>query len=303
MKKVSLLLLFIFFFQVSTEAQILKRIVNQTARSAQRKIEQKVAERLAEEIAKQAFKSIDRTMDDVFYDAFGPDTLGQRNDSLYYQYGRNMGEIMKGMNDAVDLPPSYEFDLQITSKVENAKGKETNEMTMLYSSNGSAFGIRENSNQGTIMLFDIENNSMVVYQNKNGKKVAQTLPSFWAWSGNTVDEKSMLKNIRTTGKSKKMAGYKCQEYIGETEKYKMNFYATEALGVNWKQQYGKLMDKMVAYKYSEEMETIKGIVLGSTMVNKENSKDKITTEAINISKKTYTITNSEYEFGGIEYKQ
>ena len=78
-----------------------------------------------------------------------------------------------------------------------------------------------------------------------------------------------MASLKATGKSKKVAGYNCNEYEFIYDKEKSLSYVTTELDFNWPKAFGKMMDKFMPKKNSLPAEAFQGMALEATSYNKK----------------------------------
>lgn len=321
LKAVCLLFLATCFITVPqrAEAQIVKDILRKASRSLENKAEDMIAEALAEAVARQLQKKIDNYFDDLARETYRQDSINrvENGDTLRYKnYQEMMSDMLGNMNDNSAILDEYEFDLSLD--VEISSGKEVDDSRFFYTKDKAVFGVEQNDGkEGTsLMLFDLDNNVIVLFnEDKKGKKTAQALP--WLLDMGAVvaagEEQGLSPtNIKKTGQQKMIAGYNCDEYIGETEKNILEFYATPDLAEYWENSMGQFMQRFTSYEYNNELQKIDGMVLAS--VNKKKKEEKKTKKfslnkkkegpdpdtdswtVTKVSKKPFKVTKADYEF-------
>lgn len=189
-----------------SQAQIFGRIMDRAKDKVSQRIEDKVVERISEEIARAAMKPIDKAIDDMLKERYEQDSINGKTDVDY-------GAFAKAFLQPVDLPDSYTFDITLECETKDYDGDKS-KMEMLMTKDGTAIGfVQIEEDKRTLMIFDTKNDLMAVY-NEEEKKV-QGMPSMLSLAGamatTNKEEDAYEMTMEKTGKTKKIAGYKCDQ--------------------------------------------------------------------------------------------
>lgn len=287
----------IFLFPTS-EAQILKGILKETKRKAQREVENMVIEKASEMIAREIAKSLEKSIDNMFQEM--QDSIRRNSeDTLDYDGAlRTYYAYLNSLNETVDLPDEYTFDLTLVT--ETSGHNEARPAKMHFSGSESIFAIEqeESSKTNSLIIMDLERDAMILYNEEKGKKTAQVIPSLTFFTHTTKYSGYEDVIINKTGGKKTIAGYECQEFSGESEQFDFTYYSTDKLGVQWSNNYGKLVQQVAPSVYDEQVKQMNGMVLESITVEKGKKKPTemiwTTTEVL---KRKLVIKNSDYTFG------
>jgi hypothetical protein len=106
-------------------------------------------------------------------------------------------------------------------------------------------------------------------------------------------------DITKTGKTKKIAGYKCDHYEMSSEKEDIELYATKDFPIDWSESFGKHMAEFNSETYGKLNNTIEGMVLRSESKLKEDSKKESYWKTKKVNEKGLSINNSDYEKVGL----
>lgn len=194
-----------------------------------------------------------------------------------------------GLTGNVDYESSYNFDAYIQMEISNYKKNGKLDDQVLYDNHVNktkadyAMVFRDGGDQSTI-IFDTENSAMVILSNSDGEKTGfatsidpEAMVSMAEkYAAEEVEEDPDLLNaynIKKTGKTKDILGYKCDEYLMEDEESEVRMWVAEKLGrevrkewMNNQQTFGAMF--MHAY-------SLNGMVLEYDMMDKDNGKKTI----------------------------
>lgn len=272
---------------ISADAQIFGRIVDRAKDKIERKIEDKVVERISEEIARAAMRPIDNAIDEMLKERY-------EQDSINGNTGADYEGFLNAFLKPVDLPASYDFDYKLFTEVKDYDG-EKNEMQIWLSKDGGHMGfVQEQDGKEMTMIYDVKNDIMAVYTEDNGEKKVQALPSVMDLAAKVAAKQMEEKNVtmEKTGKTKKVAGYQCDEWKVEDDETKSKVYVASEFPVSWKDSFGELYKKMLPTTQREQMPT--GMMLkGETKTKEKNKKSKF--EVKKVDDKPFSLDNSEYK--------
>lgn len=286
---------------------LLNRVLKRSKDKIEQGVEDMLVEKASDAISRKIYRSMSDAFDKMIYDAAKQDSAYQANygDSVAIKYGQLADNWMARMNEAVDLPDSYAFDR--TLLIETTSGKDVNEMKMYLSSGSPLLGIeQEEGSDIRLIVIDTEKDVTVLYMtDKKGKKTAQAIPNMMRFAGamassyqaDSMDH--MDYTFESTGKTRQVAGYTCQEYVGESEEYESTFYITEELDVDWKEVFGGMIERFAGSTYDNKALKTNGFMLESHSQHKKKKKDTSSWITKEVKKEGPTILNADYEFGGM----
>lgn len=269
------------------QAQIFGRIVDRAKDKISNKIEERVVERISEEIARAAMKPIDNAIDDMLKERHQQDSINGKKDVDY-------GEFLNTFLKPVDLPDSYTFDMVLECETKDYDGDKS-KMEMLLTKDGSAIGFVQFENDDrTMMVFDTKNDIMAVY-NEEEKKV-QGMPSMLSIAGAMAaahdEEDAYEVTIEKTGKTKKVAGYECEEWEIDDEETTTKALVAADFPIEWKESFGPFLKQILPTTRRDQMPS--GMALKSESKTKaKNKKSKF--EVKKVIDDPMTIDNSEYK--------
>lgn len=191
-----------------------------------------------------------------------------------------------GLTGNVAYETDYSFDAFIQMEISNYKKNGSLDDQIMYDNYVNktkadyAMVFKDGNDQSTI-IFDTKNSAMLILTNSDGEKTG---------FATTIDPEAMAEmaedyaeeeepaeldayNIKKTGKSKDILGYKCDEYLMEEESTEVHMWVSEELGkdmrkewLNNKQTFGAMF--MHAY-------ALNGMVLEYDLLDKDNGKKTI----------------------------
>ena len=270
-----------------SQAQIFGRIMDRAKDKISNELEQRVVERISDEIARAAMKPIDNAIDDMLRERHQQDSINGKTDVDY-------GAFAKAFLQPVDLPDSYTFDITLECETKDYDGDKS-KMEMLMTKDGSAIGfVQIEDDKRILMVFDTKNDLMAVY-NEEEKKV-QGMPSMLSLAGAMAsanqDEDAYEMTMEKTGKTKKIAGYQCDEWEIDDEETTTKAYVAEDFPISWKKSFGPYLKQMLPTTQRDQMP--EGMTMKSESKTKaKNKKSKF--EVKKVIEAPFTINNKDYK--------
>jgi len=191
----------------------------------------------------------------------------------------------------VDLPANYTFDLKIIGESKDYKGKK-NDMTILMSKSKGIIGLITTDNgKESMVIFDADKDVMAIYSEEDGKKQVYGMPSVMSLGASMAEAQQEDMSIEQTGKTKKVAGYQCNEWIIEDETSITKAYVAEDFPASYAKAFSKLFQSTAPTLKNELMD---GMCLKSeTRTKKKNKKSSFNTKEVILG--DVTISNTDYE--------
>ena len=292
MKYILTLITLLSISTTTVNGQIFNRILDRTQDKISREISNRIVEAISDEITRAAMKPIDRAVDDMMRERYRQDSIEGRTTHANYN------DFIKAFTIQVDLPEQFDFDLTLKAETKDYDGEKA-EMDMLLRKDGALLGIvqYENDSKNTI-VFDLENNIMAVYNDgKEGKQVTAVPSMLNMTNGMTYtpkddEEEKYEVTMKKTGKTKKVLGYKCDEWEIDDEATTTKCLIANDFPVSWKASFGQFLKEMMPTTQREEMP--EGMVLKSeTKTKKKNKKSSF--EAKKVIEEPFSIINTDYE--------
>lgn len=223
-------------------------------RSLREKVEERVEKKVEERAEKKVDEAIDKQLDkleEAMEDSAAKDPV--KTDEERRQ---RMQNIMKGMGmsgEPVPVADNYRFDHMIQMHVESydANGNKESDGEFIThlspDSKSMAYqmvsGDMGNPGQG-MFIMDAENGATIILSEEDGNKtgIIYGLGTFFETMGENVEEEADLDetpesylanpNVKKTGRTKNIAGYKCEEYKYSDETSESNIWITKDLKLN-----------------------------------------------------------------------
>lgn len=234
-----------------------QKLLKRLQQKAQEKIEQKVEERAEKKVDEKIDEGLDKIEDSLEKDSTNENNKNSSSSTndREARLQQRMSGIMKGMGmsgDPVPVADIYSFDYKIQMHIEsyNKKGKQksTGEfITHLNPTNNSMAyefisGDMAKDGQG-MFIIDAENGAMIILNDDENTGIVYGMGSFMQSIGETYIEEELEDspdtylanpNVKKTGRTKTIAGYKCEEYVytDNEQKTKSNIWITKDLKMN-----------------------------------------------------------------------
>jgi hypothetical protein len=232
--------------QPANGQRILKKLREKVEERVEKKVEEKAEEKVDEAIDKQLDK-LEEALEDSAK-ANSPATDEERR--------QRMQNIMKGFGmsgEPVPVADNYQFDQMIQMHVEsfdtNGNKESEGEFITHLSPNSKSMayqmisGDMGDPGQG-MFIIDAENSATIILSEEDGKKtgIVYGLGTFFQTMGESIEEDADLDetpesylanpNVKKTGRTKNIAGYKCEEYKYSDETSESNIWITKDLKMN-----------------------------------------------------------------------
>lgn len=298
-----MVLLFIIPFTAQT--QLLERALKDAVRKVEDKVADVIIEKGTDLIVREFGKKLDKWADKQMKEAYEKDSTyaskGQF-DSMTYASARSYNDFLGALNASVDLPSSYEFDRSMIIETKDSKEKAT-KTRMYFSSKTSAFGMAmdEPDEAFNLFVYDIANDISVIYgEDDAGNKTVMALPNMMkvGMSMMSASDKEALAeayNYKKTGQTAVIAGYNCDEYVGEDEDHNYQVFITDELDIKWSDAYIKILKDIMPDIDQSELPYQNTFSMRSIGTKKKNGKMDHTWEVLSVSKETFNIDNSAYQ--------
>lgn len=158
-----------------------------------------------------------------------------------------MGNLMKSMGVGVDVPHKdvYTFNSYMNMHVEitNASGQKEDPMTYntYFSDNGTDYGMEYKNEEGAsknMFVYDTDNNCTLILMDNDGQKTGiatgmspEQMQQYEDQAKEYVEDKEMPEqyNLKKTGRTRTISGFKCTEYKAEDVESTVSLWVTNDL--------------------------------------------------------------------------
>jgi len=303
-KSVLLFTLLISVFYSDLEAQILRNIGRKVQDNLARAVEDMVVEKVSDAIVNAAMRPIEKSFDEMLRAAFEADSIYYSTDPKYRDSlrFRSFEVYMESLNNMADVPDQYVFDLSLTYLVEYEKKANSYKIHLSKDAKTMAMEQLFDKDDLGIVVLDFERDLNVIYSEdeKDGKKT-QAVPSMLKIAASNAKaqspEMNQKFNLTKTGKTKNLLGFNCEGYLATTDEFEIEFFHAPNFPVSWGEAYLNAVSSFAPMTAKKEYGQMSGMVLEST--SKEKKSGKVTVMKVTeFSQKSWTIKNSDYNFGG-----
>ena len=245
MKKITftIILVFIASLTFNSNAQPVGKFLEKKMKQATNRAAQKADEEVTEEMNEQVDKSVEKVFDNIFGGEEENDssdgralstedekTGGDPSDAMAAAMMKRMGVSMAPAN--VQETYHYQGNILMTVQSWNENGETEGEVnyTTHYSDNYSGFAMEfYQDNASSTMIFDTKNGAMLILTDDGNEKsgivttyavdsLGEDYQEDPAEEMEEIEDYSIYnENLKKTGRTKKIAGYKCDEYRYEDE--------------------------------------------------------------------------------------
>ena len=302
--KISLIILISSFFAQPIQGQwILKKLHEKIEEKAEEKAEEKFDEAIDKELDK-----IDESMQSDSGDTKNSSKSDNNNE-------QRMQNIMRGLNmsgEPVPFEDSYTFETLVEMQVESydKKGKIESEGQFIAllnpDSKSMAYqvvsGDLSDSGQG-MFIIDAENGATIILNEEKGEKtgIIYGMGAFFSSLGETVNEENLDEtpedylnnpNVKKTGRTKTIAGYKCEEYVYADEESESEVWITTEMKMNTQDFFSTLFKTNL---YSRGIPW--GYMMEATTIEKSGEKSFMQVKRVETNQNTrfdlkdYEVTN------------
>ncbi|MCK9451649.1 MAG: DUF4412 domain-containing protein [Bacteroidales bacterium] len=242
--KISFIILISAFFVQPVQGQ---RLLRKIQEKIEEKVEEKAEEKMDEAIDKE-FDKIDESMQSDSGDTKNSSKSDKNNE-------QRMQNIMRGLSmsgEPIPFEDSYTFETLVEMQVESydKKGKIESEgqfITLLNPNSKSmayqvVSGDMGDSGQG-MFIIDAENGATIILNEDKGEKtgIVYGMGAFFSSLGESLEDENLDEtpedylnnpNVKKTGRTKTIAGYKCEEYVYVDEESESEVWITTEMKMN-----------------------------------------------------------------------
>lgn len=231
---------------LNTQAQVenyLKKKMNQASQRAQQKADERLTREMNEAVDKQVDKAFDAALEGE----------GEKTDSTQpasestTDYDARSAAMLKAMGismEAANVKESYSYTGDLKMVVQSWDGKGNTDGPIHYTTymneDHSGFAMEFNQEEAhSTIIFDYLEGSMIILTQSDGKKsgmvtnyqvMADSLNEYPSGEESEMpDYTAYNDNLKKTGRSKTIAGYRCEEYLYEDEEIVTSLWMTDDL--------------------------------------------------------------------------
>lgn len=281
-------LVFVMFVLLIVQPAQGQRLLKKLQEKVQEKVEEKVEERTERKVDEAIDKQLDQVEESLENKNEGAAESSAAKADRDKQREQRMQNIMKGMGmsgDPVPVADSYIFDHLVEMHIEtfNKKGEKESEGQFITHLNPNTksmayevvSGDLSQPGQGTFII-DAENGATIVLGEENGEKtgIVYGMGAFFSSIGETYEETEPAEtpevflanpNVNKTGRTKTIAGYKCEEYKYNDEESESEIWITTDMKMNTQDFFSTLFKTNL---YSRGIPW--GYMMEATTVDKES---------------------------------
>lgn len=281
------------FLALPSEAQILKKVLNETKGKLGQSLEDIVVDKASDILVKKINHSLNKHIDQKIEESFKDSEF--YNEEQIYNSSENqiaLNNYLSSINANVTLPDSYHFDVEML--IEMREGNEKTEMKYFFSKTQQVFGFSSiEDGEENMMVYDIDNNAAVIYmKDENGQSHAQAIPMNNALVGNIIaqemEKEGIDFSIRATGKTAIVAGKTCKGYIAEGDDTTTEFFTSDEVAPGYANTFGSLIDDVSNSQYNQMLGGVSGMMMKAITI--EDNKEFIW-EVMQINNITKVLSN------------
>lgn len=272
------------------EAQLLKKLKNRV----QAATEDVIAEKAAKKAAQETDKALDSLLDiDPDYEPSYPEQLnkmmsiGSENIPVEATYTFHTVVLYHMTVDDAKNTSDIDYELwfpnqadYMATKVKNLKTADTKDMP------SSILSIMDDKNQAMIILMEEQKIAQLLSMDRI-KDVAVA-------ENETDAVDTAFPEMKKTGKSKKILGYHCEEFVAENESSKYTFWITKELSWFQKNMFYNISKSLGGNTFDQIPENAKGFMMEMYFEDLQD-KQKGSMKVIDIQETEKSIHMDEYQ--------
>lgn len=225
-------------FVQSVNAQNIGNIMKKALKEAEKAITEEIIENETEE---QKTESEEKQEEVVETEQSEEEVEVNENSSNSEQDVQNTQAMfnMMGMGAEIPTKDNYSFSSNIKMEMKSFDANGESDGPVYYESffnpNQKTYAMKftsenEQSSEG-MMIFDYENKAMIIINNENGNKSGMVtsidVDATVEEDLDEVEDSDAFAHLKKTGASKKVLGYKCDEYQYKNEEGKVSYWFTK----------------------------------------------------------------------------
>jgi hypothetical protein len=316
MKTMIKITLLVFFSALLTQPAHSQRLLRKIQNKVQERVEEKVEERAEKKVDEAIDNQLDKIEESLERNESGSTGSATTREEKDLQRQARMQNLLKGIGmsgEPVPVADSYSFNHLIQMHIESydKNGKKESEGEFITHLNPDSKSMAYQMISGDLgqpgqgmFIIDAENGATIILSEENGEKTGLVygMGAFFSSIGEAYEEESIEEtpeayllnpNVTKTGRTKTIAGYKCEEYKYNDEESESEIWITTDLKMNTQDFFSTLF-KTSLYSHGIPW----GYMMEATTVDKETGEKSFmqvnrvdTSSNTRFSMADYQVTN------------
>ncbi len=270
----------------SLEAQLLKKLKN--------KVKEATEDVLAEKAAQEAEKTLDSIL--------------EADPEYQPEYEKQLQQMMTQGAENIKIEESYAFNTKVMYKMTVTDPDTSSDIKyeMWYAENEDYMATKTLDNKNStskgvpnsvLSILDDKNQAIIVIL--EAQKIAQLLPmdnidEVDVDESGEVEDDTEFEGLKKTGRSKKILGYNCEEFVTQNDSNKYSFWITQELSLFHKNMLFNLSESLGANTFDHIPEEAKGFMMEMSYEN-FSKKEKGFMQVLDIEKTNNRIFMKDYQ--------
>lgn len=268
------------------EAQLLKKLKN--------KVKEATEDVLAEKAAQEAEKTLDSIL--------------EADPEYQPEYEKQLQQMMTQGAENIKIEESYAFNTKVMYKMTVTDPDTSSDIKyeMWYAENEDYMATKTLDNKNStskgvpnsvLSILDDKNQAIIVIL--EAQKIAQLLPmdnidEVDVDESGEVEDDTEFEGLKKTGRSKKILGYNCEEFVTQNDSNKYSFWITQELSLFHKNMLFNLSESLGANTFDHIPEEAKGFMMEMSYEN-FSKKEKGFMQVLDIEKTNNRIFMKDYQ--------
>lgn len=268
------------------EAQLLKKLKN--------KVKEATEDVLAEKAAQEAEKTLDSIL--------------EADPEYQPEYEKQVQQMMTQGAENIKIEESYAFNTKVMYKMTVTDPDTSSDIKyeMWYAENEDYMATKTLDNKNStskgvpnsvLSILDDKNQAIIVIL--EAQKIAQLLPmdnidEVDVDESGEVEDDTEFEGLKKTGRSKKILGYNCEEFVTQNDSNKYSFWITQELSLFHKNMLFNLSESLGANTFDHIPEEAKGFMMEMSYEN-FSKKEKGFMQVLDIEKTNNRIFMKDYQ--------
>ncbi len=268
------------------EAQLLKKLKN--------KVKEATEDVLAEKAAQEAEKTLDSIL--------------EADPEYQPEYEKQLQQMMTQGAENIKIEESYTFNTKVMYNMTVTDPDTSSDIKyeMWYAENEDYMATKTLDNKNStskgvpnsvLSILDDKNQAIIVIL--EAQKIAQLLPmdnieEVDVDESGEVEDDTEFEGLKKTGRSKKILGYNCEEFVTQNDSNKYSFWITQELSLFHKNMLFNLSESLGANTFDHIPEEAKGFMMEMSYEN-FSKKEKGFMQVLDIEKTNNSIFMKDYQ--------